>query len=147
MRPQGLCVLPALLLVIGVAAAPQAPRNGAAAIPNTWDDEAIATLEVPLANPVGSPKHVSADYYYRIPVPAIYKSYPVYAPGHEPPGYMDRLKGQEPVLVLEAPTTFESIVTLARARDPVWYREVDTPIASDGTMPFLRYVVRKKGTV
>src|SRR4029434_690522 len=61
-------------------------------IPKTWDDAAIATLEVPLANPVGSPKHVSADYYYRIPVAPIYKSYPVYTPGHEPPGYMDWLK-------------------------------------------------------
>jgi mono/diheme cytochrome c family protein len=165
-----LFVLPALLLVIGVAGAPQEPRNGAAAIPKTWDDEAIATLEVPLANPVGSPKHVSADYYYRIPVPAIYKSYPVYAPGREPPGYMDRLTGQEPVIVwddaghapplkteadwiesgeivFEAPTTFDSIVTLARVRDPDWYNKVETPVASDGTVPFLRYVVRKKGTV
>jgi hypothetical protein len=71
-------------------------------IPRTWDDEAIATLEVPLANPVGSPKHVSADYYYRIPVPAIYKSYPVYAPGHEPAGYMDRLRGQEPVILWDS---------------------------------------------
>src|SRR4030095_12050278 len=99
MRPQGLFVLPALLLVMGVAAAPQEPRNDAVAIPKTWDDEAIGTLEVPLANPVGSPKHVSADYYYRIPVPAIYKNYPVYAPGREPPGYMDRLRAQEPVIV------------------------------------------------
>ena len=139
-------------------------------MPRTWDDEAIATLEVPLANPVGSPKHVSADYYYRIPVPAIYKSYPVYAPGHEPAGYMDRLRGQEPVIlwdsaghapplkteaewidageiVFEAPTTFDSIVTLARARDPIWHNEVDAPIASDGSMPYVRYVIRKKGTV
>jgi hypothetical protein len=30
-------------------------------IPKTWDDEEMASLEVPLANPVGSPKHVSAD--------------------------------------------------------------------------------------
>ncbi|HXJ95266.1 MAG TPA: hypothetical protein VMT20_20690 [Terriglobia bacterium] len=54
-------------------------------IPKTWDDAAMATLEVPLADPIGSPKHVSADYYYRIPVRPIYKSYPVYASGHEPP--------------------------------------------------------------
>jgi hypothetical protein len=59
----------------------------------------MATLEVPLANPIGSPKHVSAGYYYRIPVRPIYKSYPVYAPGHEPPGYMDRLRRQEPQTV------------------------------------------------
>src|SRR6266705_5589198 len=89
----GLCVL-----VIGG----QTKQSGSAfspTIPKTWDDDAIATLEVPLANPVGSPKHVSADYYYRIPVAPIYKSYPVYAPGHEPPGYIDRLRGQEPVIV------------------------------------------------
>lgn len=68
-------------------------------IPKTWDDEAIASLEVPLADPVGSPKHVSADYYYKIPVRPIYKQYTVYAPGHEPPGYMDWLKQQEPEVI------------------------------------------------
>src|SRR5580704_12310251 len=58
-------------------------------IPRVWDDNAIATLELPLADPVGSPKHISSDYYYRIPVRPIYKSYPIYAPGHEPPGYLE----------------------------------------------------------
>lgn len=80
----------------------QAPKEGSAstlALPKTWDDGAMATLEVPLADPIGSPKHVSADYYYQIPVRPIYKSYPIYAPGHEPPGYMDWLKQQEPVTV------------------------------------------------
>ena len=46
-------------------------------IPRTWDDEQIASLEVALANPAGSPKHVSADYYYKIPVRPIYKQYSV----------------------------------------------------------------------
>src|SRR5215469_9160325 len=69
------------------------------AIPKTWDDQAMATLEVPVANPIGSPKHVPADYYYRIPVRPIYKQYPVYAPGHEPPGYMEWLKQQGPQIV------------------------------------------------
>ncbi len=68
-------------------------------IPRTWDDAAMAELEVPLADPAGSPKHASADYYYKIPVRPIYKQYPVYAPGHEPPGYIDWLKQQEPVIV------------------------------------------------
>lgn len=65
-------------------------------MPRTWDDQAIAALEVPLADPVGSRRHVSADYYYRIPVAPIYKSYPVYVPGQEPPGYIDWLKQQGP---------------------------------------------------
>src|SRR3974390_2843202 len=61
-------------------------------IPRTWDDQAMADLEVPLADPSASPKHVSAEYYYKIPVRPIYKNYPVYAPGHEPPGYLEWLQ-------------------------------------------------------
>src|SRR5690349_8216140 len=73
--------------------------QGRPAIPRTWDDQEIAQHEVPLADPTGSPKHVSSDYYYRIPVRPIYQGYPVYAPGREPPGYLDHLKQQEPVIV------------------------------------------------
>src|SRR5262249_31315695 len=71
-------------------------------IPKTWVDAEIGELEVPLADPVGSPKHVSAEYYYRIPERKIYKSYPVYAPGKEPPDYLDWLKQQEPEIVFDA---------------------------------------------
>ena len=68
-------------------------------VPRTWDDAAMAALEVPLANPIGSPRQVQAEYYYKIPVRKIYKQYPVYAPGREPAGYLDWLKKQEPVLL------------------------------------------------
>ena len=68
-------------------------------VPRVWDDEAIATIELPLADPVGSPKHISSDYYYRIPVRPIYKSYPVYAPGHEPPRYLESLKQKAPAVL------------------------------------------------
>src|SRR5262245_30685825 len=64
-------------------------------IPKTWDDPEMASLELPPADPAGSPVHVSADYYYRIPVRPIYKSYPVYTPGKEPAGYEEWLKQQE----------------------------------------------------
>jgi len=97
-----LCVLVTALCapVVNHGAGNQKPeRSLHPAVPRTWDDQAMATLEVPLANPVGSPKHISADYYYRIPVRPIYKQYPIYAPGHEPPGYFEWLKKQEPVIV------------------------------------------------
>jgi hypothetical protein len=68
-------------------------------VPRVWEDQEIATLEVPLANPAGSPKHISSDFYYRIPVRPVYKTYPVYAPGREPEGYMDWLKQREPEIV------------------------------------------------
>ena len=139
-------------------------------IPKTWDHAAMATLEVPLANPIGSPKHVSADYYYRIPVRPIYKSYPVYAPGHEPPGYMDWLKQQEPAVlwdngghrpllhteldwirageaVFDATVFYDVIATTADVRRPAWYQKTGALVAKNGTMPFARYAVRKKGEV
>src|SRR6516162_5668237 len=81
-----------LILVLPTAARAGIAQNREPpfpAIPRTWDDDAMAELEIPLTNPSGSPKYVSADYYYRIPVRPIYKSYPVYAPGHEPPNYIE----------------------------------------------------------
>ena len=66
------------------------------AIPKTWEDGEIASLELPLAEPGFSPKHVSADYYYRIPVRPIFKSYPIYHPNQEPPGYFEKLRREEP---------------------------------------------------
>src|SRR6476660_1583032 len=87
----------AVLISAGDPAA--AIDTGRPNIPRVWVDSEIAALEVPLANPAGSPKHISAEYYYSIPVRPIYKSYPVYAPGHEPPGYFDRLTRQEPEIV------------------------------------------------
>ncbi len=149
----------------------QTQRGGVApVIPKTWDDAAMATLAVPLADPIGSPKHVSADSYYKIPVRPIYKSYPVYAPGHEPPNYMEWLKPQEPEvlwddaghrprldteadwikareMVFDAPVTFSGLAATSDVRDPEWYRKTGVPVLKDGTMPFDSYVIREKGKV
>jgi hypothetical protein len=136
------------------------------AIPKAWDDQAMATLEVPLADPAGSPKHISADYYYQIPVRPIYKSYPAYAPGKEPAGYMEWLKQQEPEeafdvselkteadwikageVVFDAPTFYDTLVRPADVRDPLWYEKTGVRAGGDGTLPWFRYVVREKGKV
>lgn len=136
-------------------------------IAKTWGDAEIAELEVPLANLIGSPKHISADYYYRIPVRKIYKSYPVYSPGKEPPGYWDWLKQQEPEIAFDpaklkteadwieaGELVFDAPLTVAapeessyRVRDPEWERAVGALQAKDGTYPSLRYVISEKGTV
>src|SRR5580700_11189419 len=140
--------------------------------PRVWDDQEIATLEVPLANPVGSPKHITSSFYYRIPVRPIYKTYPVYAPGHEPEGYMEWLKQREPEIVwddvghkpslrtendwiaageavFDAPIYYTNhrVATLADVRNPEWYQTTGAPVARDGTLPYVRYVIRKQGTV
>ncbi len=80
----------------------QKPRpRWSPAIPKTWDEEAIRTLELPLATPSASPQHVSAEYFYRIPVRPIYKSYPVYHPSKEPPGYLEALAKQAPEITFD----------------------------------------------
>jgi hypothetical protein len=139
-------------------------------IPKTWDDQAIASIEVPLANPRGSPKHVTAEYYYRISVRPIFRSYPIYAPGRGPAGYIEWLKQQEPQvlwddqtqrppletesdwrkageLVFESPFLFEQLLTADEAQNPDWYKHVDPPLTRDGIVPFVSYVIRKKGQV
>lgn len=68
-------------------------------IPKTWDAQALAGLGVPLADPSRSPRHISAEEYYRIPVRPIYKTYPKYRPDREPPGYREWLRRQEPVIL------------------------------------------------
>jgi hypothetical protein len=142
-------------------------------IPRMWDDAAMAKLEISLANPIGSPKHVSADYYYRIPLRPIYKTYPLYEPGHEPKGYWDWLQKQEPMLVwgdangkhaepqlkteadwikagelvFDAPIAFDTDAALPQFRQPKIYQAEGIPLTAGGVDPFHQYVVREKGKV
>ena len=73
-------------------------------VPRAWDDDAMASLQVPLAEAAFSPVHVSSGYYYAIPVRPIYKSFPIYAPHREPVGYMQWLKEQEPEVAFDTST-------------------------------------------
>ena len=155
-----------------VLASSQSSKNPPVVPPKTWDDAAIKTLEVPLVNPVGSPKHISADYYYRIPVRPIYKQYPVYAPGKEPSGYWERLQKQEPVIlwdegrtrpplgndadwikageeVFSAPqfVDVENLIGVSDVRNPQWCEENGIPMTQEGILPYFSYVIREKGKV
>ena len=72
-----LSVLTAITALMANRAGQNGQENPRPQIPKTWDDQAITTLQVPLAAASASPVPVSADYYYRIPVRPIYKTYPV----------------------------------------------------------------------
>lgn len=156
----------AMLAVVGAGQPPDTESSSSAAIPRTWDEKAIASMTVPLADPHVSPQPVSSDHYYRMPVRPIYKSYPVYAANREPAGYMEWLKQQEPQiafdaskrktradwikageLVFDAPAPGPFGFPLAYVRSPVFYGSAQMPVVKDGTIPFVRYVVRRKGEV
>jgi len=136
-------------------------------IPKTWKTSDVEALEVPLANPKYSPIHISEVAYYRIPVRIIYKTYPVYHPSREPAGYMDWLKQQEPEIafdlsrlhtredwvkagevVFNAPTSYAPVFfSAANLRDPSFLEKTGMPVAKDGTVPFARWVIRRRGEV
>lgn len=137
------------------------------AIPKTWDDDALGSTELPLARSDVSPAFATSAYYYRMPVRPIYKSYPVYRPDREPPGYFAGLARQEPEIVFDertlgteqswidagrivfaAPIEFESSGELfSGVRDLRWYERNHVPATADGLLPFMHYVVRQKGKV
>lgn len=148
-------------------------RSRSPGVPLTWDDEMMADLIVPLARPDWSPKPMAARSYYWTPIRPIYQTYPVYHPDREPAGYIDKLRQLEPVdawsdLPLESPDdwiaagqlVFEtpifggalgSVSDAYRAslfvRERTWLDHVKPPMASDGTIPFFRYVVAAPGQV
>ena len=138
----------------------------APSIPRVWNDEEVASLELPLPNPTASPRQITADYYYRIPIRPIYKSYPVFVPAKEPEGYLEWLKQQEPEtvfeasrfktledwiqageIIFEAPIFYDAVVKPPQVQDPVWYEKTGVLIAKDGTLPYFKYVIRQKGKV
>lgn len=151
-------VLAAGFFSIGIAS------SSAQTIPTAWDEAALASMQTPLRDPARTPKPMASGTYNRLPILTIYKTYPVYAPGREPAGYMERLLQAEPEIafdparlhtpaewakageaIFDAPTFFQKPSQMAAG--PQWFPAAGVPVAADGTYPFSRYVIRKKGDV
>ena len=135
-------------------------------VPRLWDAGELASFELPLVQAERSAQHAAPDYYYRLAVRPIYKSYPIYAPGREPAGYMEWLAQQEPAIafdaaalatdedwiaagesVFDAPLGYGATFMVGALHDPAWYARNHVPVTKDGVMPFSRYVIRKQGVV
>lgn len=71
-------------------------------IPRVWDDGAVKDFELPLVQRNRSPRYMTADEYYKLRVRPIYRSYPVYVQGKEPPGYVESLKQLEPEVIFDS---------------------------------------------
>lgn len=70
-------------------------------IPRVWDGSAVKNVELPLAQRDRSPGYITAEEYYKLKVRPIYRSYPIYVQGKEPPGYIEWLKQREPEVIFD----------------------------------------------
>jgi hypothetical protein len=134
-------------------------------IPRVWDDNAVKKFELPLAQRDRSPRYMSEEEYYKLKVRRIYRHYPVYAEGKEPPGYVEWLKQREPEvifdtsmlqtkedwiragkIVFEADTVYEA-VGLAPGGQKVRPGFAKF-VSKEGILPTFEadYTIRKKGT-
>ena len=133
-------------------------------IPKAWDDKEVESMELPLAQPDRSPRYMTSAEYYALKVRPIYRSYPAYAKGREPAGYLESFKQKDPEiifdpaklhtkedwiaagkLVFESDTLFRPAPTDQPSADEVapWH------VTNEGILPSsaFRYYVRKKGVL
>ena len=107
---------------------------------------------------------LSSDQYYALKVRPVYRSYPVYAPGREPAGYLDSLKQKAPEIIFDA-SQLRTEQDWIRAGEAVFHSQtVWNPVppgdprpqlvaslpgnvAPDGVIPSANYVVRRPGVV
>ncbi len=80
-----------LLLFIGVSLSVSAQTKA----PKIWDDKALEDWATPVATLGVRPAHFTAAEYYAVPADNL-KTYPVYRPDREPPGYWEWLQKQKP---------------------------------------------------
>jgi hypothetical protein len=64
-------------------------------VPKIWDDAALKEWATPVAALGVRPGHFMSEEYYKVPADNL-RTYPVYHPDSEPPGYWDWLKKQKP---------------------------------------------------
>ncbi len=135
-------------------------------IPRAWDDKEVERFEVPLAQRDRSPRYLTAAEYYALKVRTIYRCYPAYVDGKEPPGYIESLKQKEPEIIFDASklrtredwiragkVVFEAENSFSPAR-PGGTRippGVSVHVSSEGVVlgfiPGFSYIVRKKGVL
>ena len=164
-------------LACSIAAPPSSDQQAAQSdtdavvVPKIWDEKELATWATPLAGLGVAPGFVSEAEYYAAPIDNL-RTYPVYHPDREPPGYRDELvrAGPQPLIEPERLKTkadwieagrrvFEELDTASsRSDDPLViahftsarsideYRdEQHDALSADGTLPDYRWVVDRDG--
>jgi hypothetical protein len=68
--------------------------------PRFWNDRELSDWATPVAGINVRPSHYSEKEYYAAPELELVRTYPVYAPGHEPAGYWQMLQAAKPERLL-----------------------------------------------
>jgi mono/diheme cytochrome c family protein len=134
-------------------------------VPRIWDDKALADWATPIAALATRPNHFNSAEYYSVPGDNL-RTYPVYRPDREPPGYWEWLQKQRPEPLVDTAKlstredwikageeAFRGIDVIAfrtsdpekirQARDPKTF--VDVWTRADGSLVSQRWVVTKSG--
>jgi hypothetical protein len=92
--------------------------------PRFWNDHDLADWATPVAGLNVRPGHFSEKEYYAAPIGDYFRSYPVYFPGREPPGFWQMLEDAkpEPLIPSGARTKAQWIAEGGRV-----FRELDQP--------------------
>ena len=69
-------------------------------VPKIWDDSVLADWATPVAGLNVRPAHYSSAEYYAAPVENL-RTYPIYHPDAEPPGYWDELQRKKPAPLID----------------------------------------------
>jgi len=88
-------------------------------IPKTWDIDAIKKSHLPPPDPSVEVQYAPEEYYNSLPEHVIYKTYPRYAQGHQPKGYLDSLRKLDPEITFDA-----SNIKTPQELDRCWERGV-----------------------
>jgi hypothetical protein len=137
--------------------------------PRTWDSSALTDWATPLASINIRPGYFSEREYYMAPTDN-YRTYPVYHPDREPPGYWEALKKRKPEPLVDIATTGPTFnwvvagkrvwdeidvpyfrlfdtesIAMARSADYVRKNERRLVVRPDGTLAMYRWVVTPQG--
>ncbi len=123
--------------ILALAACCMSTAVSAQEIPHPWTDASIGGFRLPLAGLGHAPKMVSGDEYYALPEVNV-KTYPVYAPGKEPPNYIEWLKAREPEPLVDVSKLKTPADWIAAGKEVFYGRELPRFSGSEDNLALIR---------
>lgn len=109
-------------------------------VPRIWDDAALSEWSTPVATLNIRPAHITQAEYYAVPADNL-RTYPVYHPDAEPPGYWEELQRKKPEPLVDASTIRSRDDWIAagerafREADSFWSRTNDPAAIAEARDP------------